>query len=133
MDYIAFAKTAGLTENDIKGKTVKQIIKLAAKKANENADKDELEEAKPYFSNYEKLLPRFKESIEKPFELYVKTVGQKKTPSIVPVIGYNSIGKEKGIVVFFNEKYYTISENNIIKSIEELAPLLKKSKGTKNK
>ena len=101
MNIKAMAKEAGISENELKGKSLGEQIKLITKRMNEEKSNMEMEQEKTYISNFEKKLPKFKEELGQPFEVYVRKVGQKKTPTPVPVIGYNSVKDE---VVFFSMK-----------------------------
>jgi len=118
MDIKAMAKLAGLSESDLKGKSLNEQIKLISKKMNDEKEKLEIEQGKIYISNFEKLLPKVKDTLATPVEIYVKKVGQKKTPSPVPIIGYNSSTKQ--FIAYVNEKLYSIEDGDLIKSIDEL-------------
>ena len=128
MDIMAMAKGAGVSESELKGKSLKEQIKIITKAANESAEKLEIENAKTYISNNEKLVPKLKDQLEKPIEIYVKKVAQKKSPTIVSVVGYNSVTKE--VVVYFNDKFCGIKDNEIIKTVDEFVNIIntKKSK-----
>ena len=133
MDILAMAKLAGISESELKGQSVKDQIKLITKAMTENVAKVEVEEAKVYISNCQKQLPKLKENLSQTFEIYVKAVGQKKSPTVVPVVGYNATTKE--VIVFYNEKLYPIKEANLITTIDDFAALInaEKSKNAKKK
>jgi len=133
MDFKALAKAAGITENELKGLSTKDQIKLITKKMKEEKENIEVEQSGVYISNYEKKLPKFKDSLDQPFEIYVKKVGQKKSPTPVTIIGYN-VGNDE-LVAFVNEKLYSIPDDDIVKSMDELMNLVntKKTKGTGGK
>jgi len=122
MDFKALAKAAGITENELKGLSTKEQIKLITKKMNEEKQNIEVEQAGVYISNYEKKLPKFKDALEQPIEIYVKKMGQKKSPTPVSVIGYNAAKDE--LVAFANEKLYSIPDSDIVKSMDELMNLV---------
>ena len=130
MNIKAMAKEAGISENELKGLSLKDQIKLITKKMVEEHDSLEMEQAKNYIFNFEKKLPKLTELLHESFEIYVKSVGQKKSPTVVPVVGYN--GSTKEVIVFQNEKLYPINEKDLIKSMEELSELIntKKPRGT---
>jgi len=125
MDIKAMAKAAGLTENDLKGKSLDEQIKLLTKKMKEEKDNIELESAKEYIDNYKNFIPKLKDYLNQSFEIYVKKVGQKKSPTIVRVIGYNF--EQKTVVVIFNSKFYEIEDSDLIKTVDEFQ-VLKTSK-----
>jgi hypothetical protein len=131
MDIRAMAKAAGLTENELKGKSAKELIKLLTSSLKEQEETIELEAGKEYIGNYEKKLPKLIESLKEPFEVYVKSIGQKKSPTPVKVIGYNKDDEDgKNTVVYYNSKYYQVKDEDLIKSIDELMNLTgKKSNG----
>ena len=133
MDIKAMAKAAGVSESDLKGKSLKEQIKIISKAATANAEIIEFEEAKTYISNNEKLIPKLKDQLEKPIEIYVKKVAQKKSPTIVSVVGYNSATKE--LIVFFNDKLNGIKDSDIIKTVDEYQNIVntKKTKETAKK
>ena len=122
IDFNALAKAAGISENELKGLSTKEQIKLITRKMNEEKQNIELEQAGAYISNYEKKLPKFKEIFEEPFEIYVKKVGQKKSPTPVSVIGYNASKDE--IVTIVNEKLYSVPDYDLVKSMDELMNLV---------
>ena len=126
LDFKALAKAAGITENELKGLSTKEQIKLITKRMNEEKQSIEEEQAGVYISNYEKKLPKFKETLEQPFEIYVKKVGQKKSPTPVPIIGYNAIKDE--FVTCVNEKLYSLPDDDIVKSMDELMNLVNTKK-----
>jgi hypothetical protein len=137
MDIKAILKAAGISETEMNGKSLNDQIKLITKKMKDNQEELELEQAKTYISNYDKLIPKVKSSLEQSVEIYVKSVGQKKTPTVVPVVGYNAATKD--IIVFLNEKLYSVKEEDLIKSLDDLSTLINNkkpksaSKGTKKK
>jgi hypothetical protein len=133
MDFKALAKAAGITENELKGLSTKDQIKLITKKMNEEKQNIEVEQAGIYISNYEKKLPKIKDTLDQPIEIYVKKIGQKKTPTPVSIIGYNASKDE--FVAFFNEKLYSLPDDDLVKSMDELMNLVnnKKPKGTAGK
>ena len=133
MDFKALAKAAGITEDELKGLSTKDQIKLITKKMKEEKENIEVEQSGIYISNFEKKLPKFKDSLDQPFEIYVKKVGQKKSPTPVTVIGYN-VGKDE-LVALVNDKLYTIPDDDIVKSMDELMNLVntKKSRATGGK
>jgi len=130
MDIKAMAKLAGLPESELKGKTLSEQIKLISKKMNEEKENLEIEQGKVYISNFEKLLPKLKETLATPVEIYVKKIGQKKTPTPVPIIGYNSSKKE--FIAYFNDKLYSIEDGDLIKSLDELMNSISSKKTKKN-
>lgn len=129
------AKAAGLSENDLKGKSLSEQIKLITKKMNEAKDDIELESAKEYIDNYKAKIPKLVDFLRQPYEIYVKKVGQKKTPTTVKVVGYNL--DDDTVIVLNGKKIYQVKDDVMIKSLDELATL-KKAKtprkgGTKKK
>lgn len=135
MDIRAMAKAAGLSDNELKGKSKEELIKLLAGSLKEEQEAIKIEAGKEYIGNYEKKLPKLIEALKEPFDIYVKSVGQKKSPATVKVVGYNDDGEEKNIVVYYNSKYYQVKDEVLIKSLDELINLtgkkLKKSPGKK--
>ena len=133
MDIKAMAKLAGVSEDELKGKTLGDQIKLITKKMNDEKDSIETENAKIYISNYEKQIPKLRDFLQKPIEIYVRSVGQRKTPTSVPVVGYNGLTKE--FVVCYNEKLYSLKDSETLKTFDEFMNLLntKKAKGTGKK
>ena len=133
MDFKALAKAAGISENELKGLSTKDQIRLITKKMYEEKQNIEIEQAEAYISNYEKKLPKFKEAFEQPLEIYVKKVGQKKSPTPVTIVGYNTAKGE--VVAFVNEKLYSIPDWDLVKSMDELMNIVntKKPRGTGDK
>jgi hypothetical protein len=127
MDIKAMAKAAGLSDNELKGKSPKELIKLLTSSLREQQDVIEIEAGKEYIGNYEKKLPKLIEALKEPFEVYVKSVGQKKSPTTVKVVGYNKDDEEgKHTVVYYNSKYHQVKDDDLIKSIDELMNLTRK-------
>jgi hypothetical protein len=125
-------KAAGLSENELKGKSPKEVIKLLTASLREQEEAIEIEAGKEYIGNYEKKLPKLIETLKEPFEVYVKTVGQRKSPTPVKVVGYNKDDDEgKNTVVYYNSKYYQVKDDDLIKSIDELMNLTTKKKREK--
>jgi hypothetical protein len=131
MDIKAMAKAAGLSENELKGKSPKELIKILTSSLREQQEAIEIEAGKEYIGNYEKKLPKLIEVLKEPFEIYVKSVGQKKSPTPVKVVGYNKDDEEgKNTVVYYNSKYHHVKDDELIKSIDELINLTRtKPKG----
>jgi hypothetical protein len=127
MDIRAMARAAGLTDNELKGKSPKELIKLLTGSLKEQEKTIEIEAGKEYIGNYEKKLPKVIEALKEPFEVYVKSIGQKKSPTPVKVVGYNKDDPEgKYTVVYYNSKYYEVKDNDLVKSIDELMNLTDK-------
>jgi hypothetical protein len=126
MDIRAMAKAAGLSESEFKGKSLDEQIKLISRKMKEEKQILETEQAREYIDNYKNQVPKLKNFLDTPFEIYVKKVGQRKTPAAVQVVGYNS--NSKNLVVLFSGKLYQVEDGNLIKSPDEL---VKEKPGTK--
>jgi hypothetical protein len=131
MDIRAMAKAAGISDNELKGKSPKELIKLLTSSLKEQQETIEIEAGKEYIGNYEKKLPKLIEALKEPFDIYVKSVGQRKSPTPVKVVGYNKDDEDgKNILLYYNSKYYPVKDDNLIKSIDELMNLTgKKPKG----
>lgn len=112
------AKAVGISENEFKGKSLDEQIKLISKRINEEKEDLKMEAAKEYLDNYKNQVPEVKDLLGKPFEIYVKKVGQKKTPTTVQVMGYNS--NAQTLIVLFSDKLYQIKDEDLIKSPDEL-------------
>jgi hypothetical protein len=114
------AKTFGLKADDFKGKSPdeqRKILEAGFKKYNEAiAEKAE----KQYFDNCANILPKVKELLEDPQFVYVKAVGQKKSPTTVTIVGYLSDKKELIVYLSSTGKIYAIPESDIISTAEEL-------------
>jgi hypothetical protein len=132
MDIKAMAKAAGLSENELKGKSPKDLIKLLTSSLKEQSETIEIEAGREYISNYEKKLPKLIESFKEPFEIMVKSIGQKKSPTPVKAVGYNDIGGGE-IVVYYNSKYYQVKDNDLIKYLDEFKNLISKKPKTGTK
>jgi hypothetical protein len=127
MDIRAMAKAAGLSEDELKGKSPKELIELLTSSLNKQQESIEFEAKKEYIGNYEKKLPKLIELLKEPFEVYVKKVGQKTSPTPVKVIGYNKDDPEgKKTVVYYKSKYYQVKDDVLIKSMDELMNLTDK-------
>jgi hypothetical protein len=129
MDIRTTAKSVGLSENDLKGKTLDEQINLITRKIKQEKKNLEIELAKEYIGNYEKKLPKVIEALKEPFEVYVKEVGQKKSKTVVQVVGYNP--GSKSVIVFFSTKIYQIKDEDLIKSVDELKTEKPKEKTAK--
>ena len=131
MDIKAMVKAVGISENELVGLTLKDQIKLITKKMKDSEKELEIQAAKTYISNYEKLLPKVKELLKDSLEVYAKSVGQRKSPTSVKIVGYNNELDE--YVVFHGNKNHSIKDSDLIKSTEELMDILntKKPKGKK--
>jgi hypothetical protein len=127
MDIKAMAKAAGLSESELKGKSLDEQIKLITKRMKEEKETLELESAKEFIDNYKNELPKVKGLLDQSFEIYVKKVGQRKSPTTVQVVGYNL--NEKTVVVLNGDKLYQIEDGDLIKSMDDLM----NSKETKKK
>jgi hypothetical protein len=121
MDIKAMAKAAGLSETELKGKSLDEQIKLITQKMKAEKEILELESAKEYLDNYKEQIPPLKKLLDQSFEIYVKKVGQRKSPTTVQVVGYNS--NTKSIIVLNGEKLYQIEDTDLIKSMDELQNL----------
>jgi hypothetical protein len=117
MDFKVMAKDAGLSENELNGKSLDEQIKLITQRMTEGKKVLETEAAKEYIDNYKTKFPKIKELLETPFEIYIKEVWQKKSSAVVQVVGYNS--HTKSAVVIFSGKLYQIKDSDLIKSVEE--------------
>jgi len=126
MDIKAMARLAGISDDELKGLSVKEQIRLISKKMTEEQSSIETEGAKAYISNADKPMKELRDLLENPFEIYVRKVAQKKTPTIVPVIGYNSFEGE--IIVFFNGKVQSVKGEDLVRSTDELMSILSAEK-----
>jgi hypothetical protein len=136
MDIKAMAKAAGLSENDLKGKSLNEQIKLITKKMNEEKEALEIESAREFIENYKNKVPKLISLMEQSFDIYVKKIGQRRTPINVPVVGYNP--NDKKLIVLFGSKLYQIEDGDLIKSMGDLEnsmtikkPAMKKPKSGK--
>ena len=133
-DIKGMAKLAGLSETELRGKSLGEQIKLITQKMNEEKEALEIESVKELVDNYTKQVPKLKNAFETPFELYVKKVGQRKSPTSVPVVGYNHY--TSSVIVLFGDKLYQIEDGDVVKSVDDfmVAKQNKKTKsGTKKK
>jgi hypothetical protein len=119
MDIKALAKAAGLSEADLKGKSPSEQIKLITKKMNEEKAALESESAREFIENYKDKVPKVIGALEQPFDIYVRKVGQRRSPLNVPVVGYNP--NDKKLIVLFGNKLYQIEDGDLIKSMDDLA------------
>jgi hypothetical protein len=117
-NMIAFLKSFGVTEELLHSKDNKELVSLAVIRLNEVGDKIEAESDKVYIENMERRIPELKKLLAEPIEVYVKKVSQKKTPTVVKVIGFNPITKE--LIVYHNGKLAAIPDDDQIITIEEL-------------
>jgi hypothetical protein len=133
MDLKTMAKAAGLSEGELRGKSLDEQIKLITKKMKEEKETLELESAKEYLDNLKTQVPKLKEFLDQPFEIYVKKVGQRKSPTTVQVVGYNP--NEKTLIVLNSDKLYQIEDGDLIKSMDDLmnSKETKKRTGTVSK
>jgi hypothetical protein len=118
MDIRAMAKAAGLSESELKGKSLDDQIKLITKKMKEEKETLELESAKEFIDNYKNQIPKLKGFFEKPFDIYVKKVAQRKSPTTVQVVGYNP--NLSTVIVVNGDKIYQIPDDDLVKSMDDL-------------
>jgi hypothetical protein len=118
MDIKALAKAAGLSDIDLKGKSLDEQIRLITRKMNEEKEALEIESAREFIENYKNEVPKLINLMGRPFDIYVKKVGQRRTPVNVRVAGYNS--NDKKLIVLFGNKLYQIEDDDLIKSISDL-------------
>jgi hypothetical protein len=116
-----FSKDLGFTADDFKGKSKSEATELIIKRATAKKEAFESEAEKELIENIKSKLPELEKFFEKPFQIYVKEVGQRKKPTPVKVVGY--IVENKSIIVSYNEKLYQIKNNDLIKSADMLTEL----------
>ena len=129
VDLNGMAKLAGLSEKDLSVPRA-ELIKLLAKKLKELEPTVEIEDAKGTIENAKKL-DEIKKVFTKPFDIYVKSVGAKMTSTIVQVVGY--VPEISSFVVYRNENFYKVTDDEIIKSTAELEKIKKQEKDDKIK
>jgi hypothetical protein len=127
-----FLKEMGLSADDFKGKSKKQVMEIIVQKSKEANDKLAGEQVKELIDNVKTKLPKFKEQFEKPIEIYVKSVGTKKSATAVKVVGYNP-DKKTYIVYKNDDKVYQIPEGDLITTEDEYADNQPKKGGSKAK
>jgi hypothetical protein len=103
---------------------------------NEEKETLEIEAAREFIENYKNKVPKLISSMEQSFDIYVKKIGQRRTPINVPVVGYNP--NDKKLIVLFGSKLYQIEDGDLIKSMGDLEnsmtikkPAMKKPKSGK--
>jgi len=126
-DIMAMAKMAGISDDDLKGKSSRELIKIMFNRLDGELGEIEMESAKECVSNTDGPMSELKRKLEKPFEIYVKKVGQKKSPAVVPVVGYNASTGDT--LVLFGGKIFSVGKDDMINSMEELAVLMEPGKG----
>jgi hypothetical protein len=120
-------KSLGLKPEDCKGKTEAEIMDLILLRASEQKESILASQEKLLIENAKTQLSKLKEQFEKPFEIFAKTVGQKKSLTKVKVVGYNATNKTY-IVITTGEKTFSMSENDVITSESELKEAKEKQK-----
>ncbi|GHU63040.1 hypothetical protein FACS189445_6260 [Spirochaetia bacterium] len=119
----------GITEDQRKGKTDAQIIKMMKEASDVLFTKMEQESEKVYYENMEKVEKQVFELLKTPLEVYVGKVGAKTSKTTVPVIGYDF--STKSLITKFNDKIVSVEEKYFIRKeadIETVAALVKKEK-----
>ena len=127
------AKTLGLKESDFNGKSNQEQLKILDEGFTKYKAAIEIQSQKAYFDNAVNVLSKVKELFKTPTSVYVKAVGQKKTESIVEIVGYSE--KNKKVFVINPEslalKVFTVDESDIIKSGDELLKVKEERKARK--
>jgi hypothetical protein len=127
------AKTFGLKEEDFKGKSDQEQLKILDDGFLRYKSSLELQSQKAYFENAAKVLPKVRDALKFSTAVYVKQVGQKKTESIVEIVGYAA--KEGKVLVVNPEssvfKVFQVDEKDIIPSIDELVRIREERKTNK--
>jgi hypothetical protein len=118
-DLLEMAKAVGLAEKDIKGKSDTEAMALIAQAFEKAKMKIEAEAENKYIENLKNQLPKLQKLLTEPFDIYVKKVGQKKSPTPVRVVGFNNETQE--VIVYHNKNHYPIKVEDQIKSADELA------------
>jgi hypothetical protein len=118
-DLLELAKSVGLAEKDIKGKSDTEAMALIAQAFDNVKMKIEAEAENKYIENFKNQLPKLQKLLAEPFDIYVKKVGQKKSPTTVKVVGFNDETQE--VIVYYNKSHYPIKTEDQIKSADELA------------
>jgi hypothetical protein len=133
IDLSLVLKGLGLKESDMKGKSDREIVKLAYETLADKKDSIDIEAEKNTIEKANKQVEKLKEFFENPIEIYVKKVGQNKKPSIVRVIGYDTATSQ--IIVDHAGKCVKIPDGDFIKTTDELtrAKGEKKPKSKKTK
>jgi hypothetical protein len=120
-DLLEMAKAVGIAEKDIKGKSDTDAMELITQAFEKAKMKIEAEAENKYIENLKNQLPKLQKLLAEPFDIYVKKVGQKKSPTPVRIVGFNNAKQE--IIAFYNDNLYPIRTEDQIKSVEELAEL----------
>lgn len=119
VDLKAMAKAAGVSDEELKGKSLDEQISILSA-ALTNAKKElALEDEGEFISNSVKQLGKLKDDMKTPFEIWVSSVAQKKSRTKVPVVGY--IPETSEFVVYYNNQLSPIKDDQIVKSVEALA------------
>jgi hypothetical protein len=128
---------------DTKGKSDLELMKAVSE--NWGREQTAIEEAskQEVIETGNKRYAELKKFFDKPFEIWVETVGQKKSPECVPVVGYNPktssviVSKEVVLEGKTTHKLYSVDEKLIINSVSKLdgmkvrKPPVKKTKADK--
>jgi hypothetical protein len=133
VDLSLLLRGLGLKENDMKGKSDREIIKFAYETLAIKKEIIENEAEKSIIDKAIKEVEKLKEFFKEPIEIYVKKVGQNKKPSIVKVIGYDTATSQ--VIVDHAGKCVKIPNDDFIKTTDELikARDTKKPKAAKKK
>lgn len=117
MDIKQMAKMAGVSDEELIGRSPKEQIKIISKAMKEAAEQIELEAAKELINNSKKV-QKVIDLLENPLTILANNVGKKKSASQVQVIGYISSSKE--IVVLNGSKAVKIKEADVVKTENDL-------------
>jgi hypothetical protein len=115
---IEFLKNFGITEEYLRSKTGKELVSLTFNKMGEVEGNVEAEEEQIYIYNMENQVPELRKFLTNPIEVYVKKVRQKKTLTVVKVIGFNPITGD--LVAYHKGKLASIPDDDQIITIQEL-------------
>ena len=123
MNIKAMAKEAGVSEDQLKGKSTAAQIKIITKAMKEAAENIDTENAKEFIENAKKL-SKITGVLDTAITIYAKNVGKSEKPKAVKLVGY--FADESLFVVNDGVNFKKIKEADIIKTADEFKEANKK-------
>jgi hypothetical protein len=126
----ALAAALKQSNPEFKGLSDAELIRLFNKTSKDELLELEDEELKEPVENYGKHLPKLKESIAKQsFELVTKRFAQKKSLTIVRIVGF--IPETSELIAYYNGEISRIDDTELVKSEAELKKVREEEKAKK--
>ena len=119
MTIAELLRTFGVDEEQLKGKSKNEQWGLVEQSFKSIKSDMDIEADRKNIENMAVLFPKLKELLSQNTDVYVRKAGQRKSPAVVKLVGFNPDNSE--LIVSHGGKLYHIPDADQIHTIEELA------------